>query len=307
MAKSGASGGSPAYGGTQVTVRPMITGLSCLSGCSSASSASVSSRPVKVRPDATVKIRGRNLSGVQSVLFTGAPGSGDDVRVDPAGVGRLSVDVSVPGKAVSGPIVLLASNMSSPPSRQRLLMIDPPRGDGGHGDGDNGDGDHHGDGGGNSDKGGGGGGASDSLIWPVPSHMILSPFGENRGSHFHSGVDILAPVGTPVKAAAGGTVLFAGPSGAYGNYICVAHSTLSTCYAHLGQMLVTAGTQVSRGQELGLSGMTGNSTGPHLHFEVRTGTRMWATAVDPLGLLDGEVMSRTPTTAHSASVRSPLD
>lgn len=302
MAKGGATGGSPAYGGTQVSERPMITGLSCLSGCS-ASSASYSARPVRVSRQATLKIRGRNMSGVQAVLFAGGPGGGDDVRVDPVGVGKMSVDVSVPKKAASGPVLVLASDTVSSPSRQRLLVIDPPGG-GDHADGNG----NKGDGGGGN--GGGGGGASDSIAWPVPSHLIFSPFGENRGDHFHSGIDISAPIGTPVRAAAPGTVLFAGPSGAYGNFICLAHSTLSTCYAHLGEMLVTVGTQVSRGQQVGLAGMTGNSSGPHVHFEVRTGTRMWAPAVDPLKYLSGEVMSNTGSAPHGdarAALRVPLD
>ncbi|MCW3840582.1 M23 family metallopeptidase [Micromonospora yasonensis] len=99
----------------------------------------------------------------------------------------------------------------------------------------------------------------------------------------HPGVDLAAPVGTPIVAAADGRVTRAGWYGGYGNYTCVDHGRadgqrLSTCYGHQSRLLVSPGQRVRAGQVIGLVGSTGASTGPHLHFEVRLGGR----AVDPL-------------------------
>lgn len=104
--------------------------------------------------------------------------------------------------------------------------------------------------------------------WPV-SGSISSRYGY-RSSGFHSGLDIVVPTGTTVKAAAAGTVTFAGWSGGYGNLVIITHDDGSqTYYAHNSGFLVSAGTRVSQGQGVALSGSTGNSTGPHCHFEVR--------------------------------------
>ncbi len=94
--------------------------------------------------------------------------------------------------------------------------------------------------------------------------------------HFHTGVDIAAPLDTPVAAAADGVVVIAGSSTdlqgnliGYGNYIVIAHAgKLVTLYGHLDKLLVHAGQTVHAGDVIGLEGSTGNSTGPHLHFEV---------------------------------------
>lgn len=110
------------------------------------------------------------------------------------------------------------------------------------------------------------------FLWPVTGR-ITSPFGYRYifGSNsFHSGLDIANSSGTPIAAAADGTVLFSGTKGSYGNLIRVDHGNgFITCYAHCSQLLVQAGEQVSQGQTIGLVGSTGRSTGPHLHFEVR--------------------------------------
>src|SRR5688500_19064892 len=109
MSPAGAVAG-PAYGGTgtQGSARPVIVGLTCLSRCGA--SASRASRAVSVLPTGVLKVRGRDLAGVRTVIFTGRAGAGDDVRVAPRGVGRLSVDVSVPARAASGRIVLLVGS-----------------------------------------------------------------------------------------------------------------------------------------------------------------------------------------------------
>jgi murein DD-endopeptidase MepM/ murein hydrolase activator NlpD len=112
------------------------------------------------------------------------------------------------------------------------------------------------------------------FTWPVTG-VITSPFGwrENPfggGPEFHQGLDIAAPSGTPVKAAAGGTVIMAQWYGGYGNYILIDNGNgFSTGYAHLSAMYVSKGQYVTRGQPIGAVGSTGYSTGPHLHFEVR--------------------------------------
>lgn len=110
-----------------------------------------------------------------------------------------------------------------------------------------------------------------SLGMPLPSGWIMtSTFWEQRSYERHPGVDLAIAEGTPIKAASAGTVTTAGPTGGYGNYICVRHSpTVSTCYAHASALLVSVGDTVARGQTIGRVGCTGNCTGPHLHFEVR--------------------------------------
>ena len=98
-----------------------------------------------------------------------------------------------------------------------------------------------------------------------------SPFGP-RGGRNHDGVDLAAPTGTPVRAAACGTVSVAGQQSGYGNIICITHtSQFSTCYAHLSRFATSQGAQVRQGQVIGYVGCTGNCTGPHLHFETRVG------------------------------------
>jgi murein DD-endopeptidase MepM/ murein hydrolase activator NlpD len=93
------------------------------------------------------------------------------------------------------------------------------------------------------------------------------------GNRDHDGVDLGAKRGTPIRAAAAGTVIFTEPessSGGYGNYTCIDHGGgLSTCYAHQEAFAVSAGQHVSQGQVIGYSDCTGYCFGPHLHFEVR--------------------------------------
>src|SRR6185436_7793351 len=112
-------------------------------------------------------------------------------------------------------------------------------------------------------------------IWPVIGLLESgvggrrNPFG-GRGYEYHEGQDIDAAYGTPVQAAAGGTVTIAGRQRGYGNVVYVDHGAgLSTRYGHLSQINVAVGQTVTRGQTLGLVGSTGRSTGPHLHYEVR--------------------------------------
>ena len=107
---------------------------------------------------------------------------------------------------------------------------------------------------------------------------VVSGFGMRWG-RMHEGIDIAAALGTPIHAAASGTVIHAGWLGGYGNLVVVDHGDgLATAYAHAFAILVAVGQQVSQGDTLSLVGSTGNSSGPHLHFEVRVN----GSAVDPL-------------------------
>jgi murein DD-endopeptidase MepM/ murein hydrolase activator NlpD len=122
---------------------------------------------------------------------------------------------------------------------------------------------------------------SGQLIWPV-NGPITGVFGEQRPGHIHSGVDIAVPEGTPIRAADSGRVALMGWVGGYGNYTCIQHTaTMSTCYGHQSRFATSNGASVSQGQVIGYSGNTGNSTGPHLHFEVRIN----GSPVDPMGYL----------------------
>ena len=111
-----------------------------------------------------------------------------------------------------------------------------------------------------------------SLINPV-SGVITSRYGSNDSvrDHTHSGLDIAAPGGTSIKAAASGTVTFSGNAGdGFGNYVIVSHGNgVTTVYAHCSELLVSKGETVSQGEVIARVGSTGNSTGDHLHFEVR--------------------------------------
>jgi murein DD-endopeptidase MepM/ murein hydrolase activator NlpD len=112
-------------------------------------------------------------------------------------------------------------------------------------------------------------------LWPVKGELESgfggrrNPFGGD-GYEFHTGQDIDADMGTPVQAAANGTVNFAGWQNGYGQLVVIDHGDgLTTRYGHLSQIGATVGQSIKRGTVLGLSGSTGRSTGPHLHYEVR--------------------------------------
>jgi murein DD-endopeptidase MepM/ murein hydrolase activator NlpD len=121
------------------------------------------------------------------------------------------------------------------------------------------------------------------FIWPVEG-TVTSGFGYRWG-RMHEGIDISVPEGTPIRAAADGTVILEQSeyeSGGYGNYTCVDHGGgLSTCYAHQSSFAVSTGASVNQGDVIGYSGNTGHSTDPHLHFEVRIN----GAPTDPLGYL----------------------
>ncbi len=118
------------------------------------------------------------------------------------------------------------------------------------------------------------------FIWPEPQAQISQPFGPSPywfeppyGSypHFHTGIDLVEPFGSPVFAADDGVVAAVGNNGSgYGIFVVIVHAGgLDTLYGHLSTALVKVGQTVSQGTPVGLEGSTGNSTGPHLHFELR--------------------------------------
>jgi murein DD-endopeptidase MepM/ murein hydrolase activator NlpD len=122
--------------------------------------------------------------------------------------------------------------------------------------------------------------SASGFIWPVAG-PVTSGFGPRWG-RMHEGLDIAAGSGTPIRAAAAGTVSYAGWLGGYGNLVVVEHGGgLATAYAHQQRIYVPVGRAVAQGEALGEVGSTGNSTGPHLHFEVRVN----GSAVDPFGYL----------------------
>ncbi|MCM1945764.1 MULTISPECIES: M23 family metallopeptidase [Streptomyces] len=129
-------------------------------------------------------------------------------------------------------------------------------------------------------------------VKPVTSYALSASFNQGGAmwAHKHSGQDFAVPVGTTVKAAGAGTVVKAGPNGggdgpAYGNAIVVKHANGTySQYAHLSKIKVHVGQKVAAGQKIALSGNTGNSSGPHLHFEIRT-TPNYGSAINPAAFL----------------------
>jgi murein DD-endopeptidase MepM/ murein hydrolase activator NlpD len=122
--------------------------------------------------------------------------------------------------------------------------------------------------------------SSSGLVWPV-SGPVTSPFGWRWG-RMHQGIDIGVPYGTPIHAAAAGTVLYCGWEEGYGNLVVIDHGgNLATAYGHQSSIAVACGQQVGQGDTIGYVGCTGHCTGPHLHFEVRVNGE----PVDPLGYL----------------------
>lgn len=121
----------------------------------------------------------------------------------------------------------------------------------------------------------------DHVTLGTPYHQSGSMWSKG----YHTGVDFIASTGTKVKSIASGTVVSAGWGGSYGNQVVIKHADGKySQYAHMSSLSVSAGQTVSEGQQLGLSGATGNVTGPHLHFEVRT-TASFGSDVDPLAYL----------------------
>ncbi|MBK3627744.1 peptidoglycan DD-metalloendopeptidase family protein [Streptomyces sp. MBT49] len=133
-----------------------------------------------------------------------------------------------------------------------------------------------------------GGGNSSGYVLPVAGATVGTAYhtaGSMWSSGYHTGTDFVVPTGTTLKAVGAGTVVSAGWGGAYGNQVVIRLADgYYAQYAHLSQLSVSAGQTVSAGQQVGLSGATGNVTGPHLHFEIRT-TPDYGSDVDPIAYL----------------------
>ncbi|MCC3777153.1 M23 family metallopeptidase [Streptomyces sp. UNOB3_S3] len=133
---------------------------------------------------------------------------------------------------------------------------------------------------------------ANAWVHPVEGYRIGQPFGKagSMWANKHSGQDLVVDSGTPVKAVHAGTVVKAGGNGggdgpAYGNAVVIKHADGQySQYAHMSSVKVSVGQRVMTGQDIGLSGSTGNSSGPHLHFEIRT-TPDYGSAVDPVDFM----------------------
>ncbi|MER5277227.1 LysM peptidoglycan-binding domain-containing M23 family metallopeptidase [Streptomyces sp. NPDC002809] len=124
-------------------------------------------------------------------------------------------------------------------------------------------------------------------VHPVPGNHTTAyrASGANWSSGSHTGIDFPVSTGTSVKAITSGTVVTAGWGGAYGNEVVIKHADGHySQYGHMSSLSVSAGQTVTAGQQVGLSGSTGNATGPHLHFEVRTGPA-YGSDIDPIAYL----------------------
>lgn len=147
--------------------------------------------------------------------------------------------------------------------------------------------------------------------WPVTQR-----YGEKITSSFHTGIDYGCPLGTPILASAEGTVVFAAwDKTGYGNTVIIRHtSDRSTLYAHLSDISVKLGEVVHQGTMIGHSGTTGNSTGPHLHFEARKQWNDYKSHFDPFQLpmmtVDDSIQTPEPVSnslnAGKVEVCAPL-
>ncbi|MCU7378119.1 MAG: M23 family metallopeptidase [Clostridiales Family XIII bacterium] len=132
-----------------------------------------------------------------------------------------------------------------------------------------------------------GGNTSSNFTWPVPGHKrISSEYGWRNcpyhGREKHSGIDVPAPSGTPIVAAQGGKIIMAGRNGSYGNCIIINHGNgVYSLYGHCSSLIAGNGSNVKKGQKIAKVGSTGNSTGPHCHFEVRKGANKHSNNVNP--------------------------
>ncbi|MEU7602596.1 M23 family metallopeptidase [Streptomyces sp. NPDC041003] len=127
-----------------------------------------------------------------------------------------------------------------------------------------------------------------TFVAPVDGSYVSTQYHAGGGmwsSGSHTGIDFHASSGTSVHAVGVGTVVEAGWGGAYGNNVVIKHNDGTfTQYGHLASLNVSVGEQVTPGQQIGLSGSTGNSSGPHLHFEARTGSQ-YGSDIDPVAYL----------------------
>ncbi|MBW5484185.1 M23 family metallopeptidase [Streptomyces bambusae] len=127
-----------------------------------------------------------------------------------------------------------------------------------------------------------------TFVSPLADSYISTSYGAGGAmwsSGSHTGIDFHAATGTSVRAVGAGVIVEAGYGGAYGNNVVIKHNDGTyTQYAHMSSLSVSVGQQVTPGQQIGLSGSTGNSSGPHLHFEARSGAN-YGSDIDPVAYL----------------------
>lgn len=155
-----------------------------------------------------------------------------------------------------------------------------------------------------------------NYVWPCPKYTrVSSPFGYRngvfvKGAEFHKGVDLAAPTGSPILAARDGKILYAQWSNSFGNWIQIDHGGgITTRYGHASKLLVSAGQTVKAGQQIALVGSTGNSTGPHLHFEVQVN----GVPKNPLNYVSSKdkavstptTSQKTPSASKNSQQKSP--
>jgi len=253
------SAAGAANGGTQFVEMPRISKLECSSRCSRSGAGNGRaglSTSLSIRERGVLRLRGTHFESAERVIFYGARNTrADDVRVEPRRATRTLLEVVVPRSANSGPVAIVAVNGENTRAFRASLTIvkDPISG-------------------------------PQTFVWPVRG-SITGVFGEDRGDHRHSGLDIAAPEGTPIRAASAGRVTLMSYYGGYGNFTCLRHVTLTTCYAHQSRFGTTFGATVRQGQVIGYVGNTGNSFGAHLHFEVRLGTSPQSAPANPVAYL----------------------
>ena len=138
--------------------------------------------------------------------------------------------------------------------------------------------------------------------WPLEELAVSSPYG-SRGRKFHQGVDLRAPMRTPVLAANDGVVVYVGSKiRGYGRMIVLKHAdNFYSVYAHHSKNLVKVGKKVSRGETIALSGKSGHASGPHLHFEIRHGTESY----DPIFAIKGNIQDNSNNRKVASQSPSP--
>ncbi len=228
-------------GGTSIPPRAKITRVACRSGCAAVASTRSSGGATSAQIGSKLRLRGANLAYVARVVFGGG------AKARPAAQSDRWLDVVVPARARSGPLRVYARGgpRSRPSKSVRITAAPAPKTPPSA--------------------------SSGSYGRPLSRGWVMtSKFWEARSYENHPGVDLAISSGTTIKAIGAGRVTTAGYSGGYGNYTCIRHTaTVSSCYAHQTNILVSVGDTVSRGEKIGSVGCTGSCTGPHLHFEIR--------------------------------------
>jgi murein DD-endopeptidase MepM/ murein hydrolase activator NlpD len=248
----------------------LVLGLLPLAGCHTTGGAGTPTYLIRVeRGDTLASIAVKydttwdKVAKLNNLSPGDAPKIGSVIRVQP-GPGGLVADASAPARRKAG----------KPVAGKR---------DGGGDDfaeADFPDVERDGEGGGKHGLLFGGSSATAGLDWPLVGELS-SGYGMRHG-RFHHGVDIRAKKGTTVLAAGTGVVEFAGKQNGYGKVIIVRHNTLKTVYAHLDDINVSVGDKVTHATVIGATGLSGNSTGPHLHFEVRN---LKDQSIDPMSVM----------------------